>query len=105
MSQSRSSLNTVILKSVGSRLRTLRRTKQLTLAKLARKSGVEMATISRIERGQMIGTLESHVRLSRALSVHLSTFYAELDHALKLAGSALTRSAGSAPASPRVKRA
>ncbi len=67
-----------LAKSLGGRLRTLRRANGLTLKGLAKTSGVDPATISKMERGQMLGTLESHLRLSRALGLTLAKLYAPL---------------------------
>lgn len=65
--------------TIGSRLRTLRKAQRLTLAQLAKASGVALATISRIETGKMTGTLESHLELARALGLTLPEFYAGLE--------------------------
>ena len=64
---------------IGSRLRTLRTERRLTLAQLSRASGVALATISRIETGRMTGTLESHLQLARALGLSLPEFYTGLE--------------------------
>ena len=64
---------------IGPRLRVLRKEQRLTLAQLARASGVALATISRIETGRMTGTLESHVQLARALGLTLPELYAGLE--------------------------
>lgn len=64
---------------IGPRLRTLRQAQRLTLAQLARTSGVALATISRIETGKMTGTLESHLQLARALGLTLPELYAGVE--------------------------
>ena len=66
---------------IGPRVRVLRKEQQLTLAQLAKASGVALATISRIETGRMTGTLESHVALARALKATLPELYAGLEGA------------------------
>lgn len=68
-------------KNVGARLRALRKAQKVTLVELAASSGVDMATISRIETGQMTGTLESHVRLATALGVKLTDLYSGIEEA------------------------
>ena len=68
-------------KNVGARLRALRKTQRVTLVELAKTSGVDMATISRIETGQMTGTLESHVKLATALGVKLTDLYSGIEEA------------------------
>ena len=79
---------------IGPRLRVLRKEQRLTLAQLARASGVALATISRIDTGRMTGTLESHVQLARALNVTLPEMYAGLDeHAGRRRASVQTKAA------------
>ena len=68
-------------KNVGARLRLLRRSQKVTLVELAESSGVDAATISRIETGQMSGTLESHIRLAGALGFKLTELYAGIEEA------------------------
>ena len=68
-------------KGVGARLRSLRKAQKVTLVELAKASGVDAATISRIETGVMTGTLESHLRLATALGVKLTDLYAGIEEA------------------------
>ena len=68
-------------KSVGARLRALRKSQKVRLVELAKASGVDAATISRIETGVMTGTLESHFRLATALGVKLTDLYAGIEEA------------------------
>jgi quercetin dioxygenase-like cupin family protein/DNA-binding XRE family transcriptional regulator len=70
-----------LAKTVGERLRRLRKQQRITLVTLAKSSGVDPATISRMETGQMTGTLESHTRLARALGVKLTEIYAGIEEA------------------------
>jgi len=65
----------VMAKGIGQRLREIRKENNVTLVELAQSSGVDSATISRIETGKMTGTLESHVRLAAVLGVKLSGLY------------------------------
>jgi quercetin dioxygenase-like cupin family protein len=67
------------VRNVGERLRMLRQSQKLTLVELAKASGVDVATISRIETGKMSGTLESHVRLASALGLKLTDLYAGIE--------------------------
>ena len=69
------------IKHVGTRLRALRTEQRVTLTELAKRSGVDAATISRIETGVMVGTLESHLKLATALGAKLTDLYAGLDQA------------------------
>ena len=68
-------------KNVGARLRLLRTSQKVRLVELAKASGVDAATISRIETGKMSGTLESHIKLSTALGVKLTELYAGIEEA------------------------
>ena len=68
-------------KSVGARLRVLRKSQQVTLVELAKSSGVDAATISRMETGKMSGTLESHIKLATALGLKVTELYAGIEEA------------------------
>ena len=68
-------------RGVGSRLRALRKSQKVRLVELAKASGVDAATISRIENGVMTGTLESHFKLATALGVKLTDLYAGIEEA------------------------
>jgi len=60
---------------IGKIIRDLRETQKMTLTGLAEKSGVQIATLSRIENLRMTGTLESHMRIARALGVDVTSLY------------------------------
>ena len=68
-------------RNVGARLRMLRTSQKVTLVELAEASGVDAATISRMETGKMSGTLGSHIRLAAALGVKLTELYAGIEEA------------------------
>lgn len=65
---------------IGNRLKALRKTKRMTLRELAEKSGVQIATLCRMEHGIMTGTLESHMNITRALGMSLADFYREIEN-------------------------
>jgi len=65
--------------TIGKKMRSLRQAKDWTLADLSKRSGVALSTLSRIETGSMTGTLESHVKIARALGVRLPELYADVD--------------------------
>ncbi len=71
----------VAAKSLGRRLRALRKSQRVTLVELAKSSGVDTATISRIETGRMTGTLECHLQLATALGVKVTDLYAGIEEA------------------------
>lgn len=79
MRSQRSAFSQALAAAMGSRLRTIRQSQRLTMVVLASLSGVDAATISRIERGRMPGTLESHFKLSRALGLTLAVLYEGLE--------------------------
>ena len=68
-------------RSVGARLRFLRKSQKVRLVELAKASGVDAATISRIETGKMSGTLESHIKLATALGYKVTDLYAGIEEA------------------------
>ena len=66
---------------MGPRLREARKARKMTLVELATLCDVDAATISRIETGKMIGTLECHLRLATALGVKVTDLYAGIEEA------------------------
>ncbi len=60
---------------IGKRIKELREKQNMTLTELAKRSGVQIATLSRIENQKMTGTLESHNRIARALGVDITNLY------------------------------
>lgn len=63
---------------IGTIIHKLRKEKKMTLLELSQKSGVALATLSRIENGKMTGTLESHMHIAEVLEVTLPEFYKDL---------------------------
>lgn len=70
--------------NIGKRIRDLRKKKGFTLVDLSKKGGVAVATLSRIETGRMIGTLESHMKIAKVFQMSLAEFYSEADKAISL---------------------
>ncbi len=68
-----------MLKNLGQRIRKLRKEKGLTLVEVSKKTGVAQATLSRIETGTMMGTVESHEKIAEVLGVGLSELYWGVD--------------------------
>ena len=68
--------------TIGKRIRELRQAKDWTLAELAKRAGVALSSLSRIETGKMTGTLESHIQVSRAFGIRLPELYADLDSSI-----------------------
>lgn len=69
-----------MLENLGPRIRELRKQKNITLIELSQKTNVAQATLSRIETGTMIGTVESHMKIAEALGVGLADLYDSVDH-------------------------
>jgi len=65
---------------IGERLHALRKAKRVSLTELSEKSGVQMATLSRIENKKMVGTLESHMQIAKALGIDITELYQGLSH-------------------------
>ena len=63
--------------AIGGRLKALRGRYELTLEELASRSGVSRAMISRIERAEASPTAALLARLSEALGLSLSAFFAD----------------------------
>jgi len=63
------------MKGLGERIRQLRKVKRLTIVEVAKATGIDQATLSRIENGRMTGTLDSHRRIADALGVRLTELY------------------------------
>jgi transcriptional regulator with XRE-family HTH domain len=68
---------------IAGRIRSLRKEKNLTLRQLSQKSNVALATLSRIETGRMIGTIESHKAIASALGKTLSQLYSDIEKTQK----------------------
>ncbi len=63
---------------VGEIIRKFRKENKMTLLELSQKSGVALATLSRIENGKMTGTLKSHIKVCEALEITLPELYRDL---------------------------
>jgi len=64
--------------NIGEKIHKLRKEKNMTLLELSEKSGVALATLSRMENGRMTGTVESHVNICKALDVSIADIYKDL---------------------------
>ena len=62
---------------IGKNLKELRERKDMSLKELSEKSGVQIATLSRIENLKMTGTINSHLSIAKALGVGLVDLYAD----------------------------
>ena len=60
---------------IGKTIKGLRKKRKMTLTELSRKSGIQLATLSRIENSKMMGTVESHINIAKALGVEITDLY------------------------------
>ena len=68
---------------VGEIIHILRKERKMTLLELSGKSGVALATLSRMENSKMTGTLESHINICKALEMSLPDLYRDLEASAK----------------------
>jgi len=68
---------------VGEIIHDLRKERKMTLLELSTRSGVALATLSRMENGKMTGTLESHMKICKALEISLPDLYRDLEASTK----------------------
>lgn len=66
------------MKGLGERIKSLRKIRGMTLVEVAKKTGIDQATLSRIENGVMIGTLNSHMQIAEALGLNLPDLYEDV---------------------------
>lgn len=66
------------MQGLGKRLKELRKSKKLTLVEISKKTGIDQATLSRMENGKMTGTLDSHMQLANVLGVRLPDLYSQV---------------------------
>ena len=64
---------------IGQRIRGLRKGKKLSLEEISKRSGVALATLSRLENGKGTGTFRTHQRIAEALGVPLPELYEGLE--------------------------
>ncbi len=63
---------------IGNKMKELREAQRLSLTELSQKSGVQLATLSRIENLKMTGTIDSHMRIAKALQIQLTELYTDI---------------------------
>src|SRR5882672_1188140 len=65
---------------IGDKLQEVRKSKRMTLTELSQKSGIQLATLSRIENKKMTGTIESHIAIAKALGIDVVELYKSVIH-------------------------
>ena len=63
------------MKGLGEQIRTLRKTRRLTLVDVSKRTGIDQSVLSRIENEDMTGTVASHMKIAEALGVSLPDLY------------------------------
>ncbi len=63
------------MQQLGTHIQEIRKLRRISLTELAKTSGVQIATLSRIENGKMAGTLASHLSIAKALGVDIPELY------------------------------
>lgn len=63
---------------IGKRMKELREEKGLKLIDLAAQSGIQLATLSRMENLKMVGTVESHMKIAKALNIDIAELYKDM---------------------------
>ncbi|MDP2654717.1 MAG: XRE family transcriptional regulator [Candidatus Omnitrophota bacterium] len=63
---------------IGKKVKELREKRGLTLSELSKQSGIQIATLSRIENMKMTGTLESHIKIAKTLGIDITQLYQDV---------------------------
>ena len=64
----------------GETLRDIRKQRRISLKKMFKITGIQMATLSRMENNKMPGTLEHYSNISRVLGLRLSELFTRLEN-------------------------
>ena len=56
---------------------------EMTQQELAKRSGLDFTTISKLEKGSLTGTITTHQKIAKALGTTLSDLYKEMDEPKK----------------------
>ncbi|MDP2941849.1 MAG: XRE family transcriptional regulator [Candidatus Omnitrophota bacterium] len=64
---------------IGKVIKGLRTKMKMTQAELAKRAGLDFTTISKVEKGSLTGTLNTHRKIAAALGISLVDLYKELD--------------------------
>lgn len=75
---------------IGRKIRELRKERKIKLIDLAAQTGIQIATLSRIEHEKMTGTLPSHIKIAEALNIELTDLYLDIIKSSKVEPDAKT---------------
>lgn len=79
---------------VGEQIRLIRKNKELSQEELAYEAGLHHTHIGKIERGEMNLTLESLVKITKALGISLEEFFSLIDPKIEVDNEALLQLIG-----------
>jgi transcriptional regulator with XRE-family HTH domain len=65
---------------LGNTVKKLRKERHLTLSDLSKQSGIQMATLSRIENHKANGSVNNYFRIAEALDMKLSELFLEYEN-------------------------
>ncbi len=68
---------------IGKKIHEIRKKQKMSLTELSKRSGVQLATLSRIENLKMTGTLESHMQIAKAFNMDITDLYQNIDEESK----------------------
>lgn len=63
---------------LGKKIKEIRKQQKMSLTELSQKSGIQLATLSRIENLKMTGTLESHIHIAKAFGMDITELYQDI---------------------------
>ena len=64
---------------IGKKMEAIRKAQRISLTEVSKRSGIQLATLSRIENMKMVGTLESHINIAKALGIDVTELYKGID--------------------------
>ena len=64
---------------IGKTIKRLRKQKVMTLKDMYEKTGIQVATLSRIENDKMDGSLNTYMLIAGALDLKLSEFFEKIE--------------------------
>jgi transcriptional regulator with XRE-family HTH domain len=76
---------------LGSRVRGLRHSKRMTLKDVAVRSGLSVATLSKVENNRLSPTYENIIRLARGLDVDIAALFSDQPHSAPRGRRSITR--------------
>lgn len=65
--------------SIGQALKSIRKKRNITLQKMSDLSGIQLATLSRMENNKVLGCLKNYVCIAKSLGMKLSELFTEIE--------------------------